>query len=97
MSLKHCPNCGGLIRLPELQAGHAVRCNKCGYTFAVPDKAPVSESQRRAAEREERRRLREQRGGVEEATKSKWLVPVLVLCAAILLTVSGILLSGCGR
>ncbi|HTK75406.1 MAG TPA: hypothetical protein VL371_09125 [Gemmataceae bacterium] len=97
MSLKHCPNCGGLIRLPELQAGHAVRCDKCGYTFAVPDKPAMSESQRRAVEREERRRRREQKGGDKEATKSKWLVPALVACAAVLLTAGGILLRGCGR
>ena len=55
MSFKHCPNCGGLLRAPDVKAGHAVRCNKCGYTFAVPDKEPVGEGQRRAAEREERR------------------------------------------
>jgi DNA-directed RNA polymerase subunit M/transcription elongation factor TFIIS len=96
MSLKHCPNCGGLIRLPELQAGHAVRCNKCGYTFAVPDRPPVTESQRHAAEREERR-LRRARRERKAATKSNWLVPVLVLGGAVLLVGSGVLLSGCWR
>jgi len=97
MSLKHCPNCGGLIRLPELQAGHAVRCNKCGYTFALPDKEPISDTQRRAAEREERRRRREQRSGSEGATKSKWVVPGLIFAAALLLVASGVFLSGCWR
>ena len=96
MSFKHCPNCGGLLRAPDVKAGHAVRCNKCGYTFAVPDKEPLGEGQRRATEREDRRRRRQQPGDGAETTRSKWIVPILVLGAALLL-VSGILLGGCLR
>src|SRR5262245_35859410 len=96
-SFKHCPNCGGLLRAPDLKAGHAVRCTKCGYTFIVSEHLTSGQS-RRDSEREERRRRREQKtDGGASAAKRKCVLPALILGGALLLVGSGSLWSGCWR
>jgi DNA-directed RNA polymerase subunit M/transcription elongation factor TFIIS len=96
-SFKHCPNCGGLLRAPDLKAGHAVRCTKCGYTFIVSEHLTGTHS-RYDSEREERqrRRDREKTGGAP-AAKRRWVVPIVVLGGGLMVVVGGILLSGCWR
>jgi hypothetical protein len=93
MSFKHCPNCGGLLRAPDLKAGHAVRCNKCGYTFAVPDHVPGGHSAHRDAEREERQRRhrgRSRSAKETDASPGEWLVPTALLVVGLMLALSGI-------
>ena len=93
MSFKHCPNCGGLLHAPNLAAGHAVRCNKCGYTFAVPDHVPGGQSARRDAEREERQRRHRERSHSKKETDAstrEWLVPTALLVVGLMLALSGI-------
>jgi len=92
MSFKHCPNCGGLLRAPDVKAGHAVRCTKCGYTFAVPDHEPGGQPPRRDAEREERRRRHRRPTDGADTPKREWVVPTVLLGVGLLLAMSGIFL-----
>src|SRR5947209_6583074 len=94
MSFKHCPNCGGLLRAPDVKAGHAVRCTKCGYTFAVPDKEPSGERPRHDAKREERAARRRPRPTADaDAPRPEWIVPTVLLVVGLLLAGSGIFLQ----
>src|SRR5439155_1662145 len=83
MSFKHCPNCGGLLRAPDVKAGHAVRCTKCGYTFAVPDHEPGGQPPRSDAEREERRRRHRRPTNGADTPKRELVLPTVLLAVGL--------------
>jgi hypothetical protein len=90
MSLIHCKNCGAMLPAPDVGNGHAVRCRKCGYTFAVPDKVRAEEPPPPKHKEVELPRRRHRPETEEaEAPPADWVAPTVILILGLVVAAGG--------